>query len=1314
MNVNCIANNSYLKVYSIVAICFFSFCTSSFGQTTYPLTSHPRLFFLQTDEAALKNKIANTPSFEKVHNLIIAESEKIINLPVSQRVLSGRRLLSVSREAIRRISFLSYAYRMTTDTKYAQRAEVEMLAVAAFTDWNPSHFLDVGEMTLAMAIGYDWCYNSLSQASRTKIATAIKAKGIERTTGSNANQGWLTSDNNWNQVCNAGISAGVAAVYDENPTYYQPLIDRAVNSIKIPMGVYKYNGAYPEGMGYWEYGTSFNILFIDLLQRMWNTDRALIGIDGFSKTVNFVTHMQGNGTKQISGGTLKSINPLPFNFADSGEGFGMQPGMFWLAARTSDPSVLFNEMKKLEFSLTNSASSLTGNRLLPFLLIWGMNLDLTNLQATTETTYIGQGKSAVAAMRSGWGPNDIYLAVKGGTPSASHAHMDIGSFVMEVNDIRWAEDFGMSSYNSLETNGVDLWNMSQTSERWDVFRLNNMAHNTLTFNGKKQLVSGDVAIENLINTNELKSVSMNLTPVYKNDVSNCRRTASIVSNRYVEIKDEIRAGSSSLTTRWNLLTRATPVKVSDKIIKLVQSTKTLYLILEGADDVKSKTWSTKPPTAYEEQNDGYFFAGFEFTIPAGSSKTITVKLVPAGDPLLDGLDLNSVGKLLNEDFETFNLGTSSAHFVNWKGNPFTTGSLKAVLGEVVVNPHQAGINTSEKVLRIKRPDDTEYITPANSGNFTYRGALAYGYDLRVNSNSVIEFKYYKDAPGKVGIRLYDGVNASPLMLDYTDPNETTNGYTTAQWRTARFAVGKLDYSKYNFTASGYLLISLERNGTEAYQEKELVMYVDDVKMLSVKASQTITFSALSSKTYGDAPFALSGTSSSGLPLTYASSNTSVTTVSGNMVSIVGAGTATITANQAGNNNYNPAVDVSRQLTVNKASQNITFAPLEAKTFGDVPFSLSASASSALLITYASSDPSVVAIDGNTVTILRAGTTTITARQAGNNNYLAPADKQQVLTINKALPSLSWPTPADIDFGTSLNSTQLNATSSISGSFTYVPTVGTKLNAGSGQQLLVTFVPTDAANYLSTTASVSINVTKAQQQITFPALPDKTIGAAAFNLTATASSSLPVGFSSTSDKISIANNQVTLLKSGRVSITANQVGNENFNVASSVTQSFCIKPAKPTVTISNLNTPTPLLTSNASSGNQWYADGTVIAGATSATFSATKSGSYKVQVTIDDCTGEFSEEQPLVITGIEAIDFPVHLYPNPVGDALIIYFGDLAGKKQVTIFALTGESLFSSNTESDFVAMDVANLTAGMYLARIVADGVVQTKKFKKQ
>lgn len=818
-----------LIVVNLACVCFICALASQ-SQTTYPLTGHPRLFFLSSDETILKDKLSSTPLLNKVHNVIIAESIKMLTLPVQQRIFSGISMLPVSREAIRRISFLSYAYRMTGDVRYAARAETEMLAMAAFSDWDPSHFLDVGEMTLAMAIGYDWTYNYLSATSRTAIASAIKSKGIEQTTGPNANVYWLANNNNWNQVCNAGISAGVAAVFDENPAYYQPLIDRAVNSIKIPMEVYANNGAYPEGMGYWEYGTGFNILFIDMLQRMWGTDRGLIAIDGFLNTVNFVTHMQGNSTKQLNGGTLQSINPLSFNFSDSGSEMVVQVGMFWLASRSTNQTVLYNELKKLDFTLTSNNASLGYNRLLPFLLIWSMNLNLNNLPAPVETTYIAQGKSAVAALRTGWDANDIYLAVKGGTPSANHAHMDIGSFVMEAMDVRWAMDFGTSNYDVLEANGVDLWNNSQNSERWDIFRYNNMAHNTLTINGNKQLVTGNSLIENLVNTADRKSVELNLTSLYQNDVNSCSRTAAIVSNRYVEIKDVVKAKLTPLTIRWNLLTQALPQKVSNKIIRLTQSTKTLYLVFEGTEAVTAKAWSTKPPTSYEEQNLNTYFTGFEFSVAAGATQAVTVKMVPAGDPILNELDLSTSGTLLNEDFESFNLGSLSSGFVNWKMNPLTSSSPKAILGEVVANPFKSGINTSDKVLRINRQDDSQYITSANSGSLTYRGAQAYGYDLRVNANSVIEFKYYKDAPGKIGVRIYDG-NGNVLLSDFTDPYELTAGNTTAQWRTAQFAVGRLDLSKFNFTSSGYLLISLERTGTETFQEKEMTVYLDDVKML---------------------------------------------------------------------------------------------------------------------------------------------------------------------------------------------------------------------------------------------------------------------------------------------------------------------------------------------------------------------------------------------------------------------------------------------------------------------------------------------------
>ncbi|OYV00741.1 MAG: hypothetical protein CFE26_23650, partial [Verrucomicrobiales bacterium VVV1] len=145
-----------------------------------------------------------------------------------------------------------------------------------------------------------------------------------------------------------------------------------------------------------------------------------------------------------------------------------------------------------------------------------------------------------------------------------------------------------------------------------------------------------------------------------------------------------------------------------------------------------------------------------------------------------------------------------------------------------------------------------------------------------------------------------------------------------------------------------------------------------------QASQAITFAALPAKVYGDASFALAAAASSGLTVSYESSNPAVATVSGSTVTIVGAGSTTITASQAGDTNYSAATNVVQTLTVGQASQAITFAALAAKTYEDVPFALNATASSGLTVSYESSNPAVAMISGSTVTILGAGSTTITA------------------------------------------------------------------------------------------------------------------------------------------------------------------------------------------------------------------------------------------------------------------------------------------------------------------------------------------------
>lgn len=494
------------------------------------------------------------------------------------------------------------------------------------------------------------------------------------------------------------------------------------------------------------------------------------------------------------------------------------------------------------------------------------------------------------------------------------------------------------------------------------------------------------------------------------------------------------------------------------------------------------------------------------------------------------------------------------------------------------------------------------------------------------------------------------------------------------------------------------------------------------RLLFVKGEQTITFNALADKFVNVAAFSLSASSSASLPITYTSSNTTVATVSGSTVTIVGPGTTTITASQAGDANYNAAASVSRTLTVNKLDQTITFGTLANKTFGDADFTVTANASSGLAVNYISSNTAVATVVGNTITIISAGTTTITASQSGNATYNAAADVAQTLTVNKLDQTITFGALDNKSFGDA--SFTLNATASsglpvsYTSSNTDVATIsgGTVTIVGAGTTT-ITATQVGNANYNAAPVSTqSLTVGKASQSITFSAIADKTIGDVSFSLTATANSSLPVTFSSTSNKISISGAQVTIQSAGRVTITAAQGGNSNYNAAPSVDRSFCINPAKPTIAVTNGNTAMPTLTSSASAGNQWYFNGAIIPGATSNTYAATQAGVYKVKTTADDCASEFSNDQALIVTGDLKSDAAVaiSLYPNPAAEWLIVKLGDLRGQKNVSLVDMNGKQLDKQTTTNDETRFNVSAYHQGMYWVQVHAGGVRRVLRFVKE
>lgn len=608
----------------LIASCLFLFCRPAIAQTpdlgTFlerPLPAHPRLFFKDAEKEALTAKIEAEPLLKNVYQFLLENAAALKTLEPEKRVKVGKRLLGVSRAVLQRVSYLAFAYRMTGDEEALRRAEQEMLAVAAFEDWNPSHFLDVAEMTAALGIGYDWLYAGLSPESRAIIRTAIVEKGLRT---SMKGGGWTKSVNNWNQVCHGGLVVGALAVQEDEPALAKDIIERALANVPRAMAEYEPDGVYPEGPSYWGYGTTYNVVMIAALESALGTDFGLGAKSGFLKSAQFY---------------LQATSPagLYFNYSDCGERGDASAAMQWFAGRLHDPALLWNQRKPLEaYGEAVSERKGSADRMLPLLLVWGQRMpEFTPPQALS---WKGDGRTPVAILRTGWNENDAYLAIKGGSPGTNHAHMDAGSFVLEMSGVRWAIDLGSQGYESLESKGVDLWNKSQQSQRWSVFRLNNRSHNTLVVNDALQAVDGNAPIQSFSADKEAPKAVVDLSPVYQGQLESSRRGARLTSNTAL-IQDEVKPLDGPVSVRWGLLTHAA-VEISPQepaLALLRLNNKTLMLrVLSPRNAALILVDTENPPQSYDAKNPDTRMICFETNLNTSEPQTLAVFLSVEGAP----------------------------------------------------------------------------------------------------------------------------------------------------------------------------------------------------------------------------------------------------------------------------------------------------------------------------------------------------------------------------------------------------------------------------------------------------------------------------------------------------------------------------------------------------------------------------------------------------------------------------------------------------------------------------------------------------------
>ena len=221
--------------------------TTNYIKTKLKRTS-PRLILTPAIEKNLKQKIKSDPIVKNYYQALKLNAAEILNQPLLTRTLVGRRLLATSREMLYRMTILSIVYRIEKDPKILNRINDELQAVCNFSDWHPAHFLDVAELSLAVAIAVDWTGMDLPKSTVALAKKSLIEKGIKPSYNENQSPSWVTATHNWNQVCNGGMIAAAIVTADIDPALSAKTISRALDGLPYALQQYGPDGCIPKAL----------------------------------------------------------------------------------------------------------------------------------------------------------------------------------------------------------------------------------------------------------------------------------------------------------------------------------------------------------------------------------------------------------------------------------------------------------------------------------------------------------------------------------------------------------------------------------------------------------------------------------------------------------------------------------------------------------------------------------------------------------------------------------------------------------------------------------------------------------------------------------------------------------------------------------------------------------------------------------------------------------------------------------------------------------------------------------------------------------
>lgn len=573
-------------------------------------TRHPRLFIDNDQFNDLKKQVIDgtNPTLAKIHSQIMKETDNFPDDHVEWKLdESGKRILGLSRKALRRLTYNAYAYRFTEDRKYLDAALRTVDDVCSMQDWNAWHFLDVAELAAGLGIAYDWLYDDLSPETKSRIEDAILTKAFYE--ASDLNKAWFYDrHHNWNQVCNGGLVIAALATREANGQLTGNILHNAVRCSRREISkIYAPDGCYSEGPGYWVYGNEYQAVMHDAFDSALGDDFGLGEMKGFDKAADFIVNCYGSAHEM-------------FNYSDNGSAEKPSIPVWYFAYRYDKPYLVQKELEFLDKGMYYDGNC----SFLPIMAGYAARINAETANRPASRIYAADGDNPIVTIRGDFSgtESDWYLGIKAGKASNNHGHADPGSFVFDRDGVRWASDPGAASYtkseNELKAKGGNFWLMTQESMRWEVFPLGNQWHNTLTVNGHLLKVDGKACISDTFCNDTEAGATVDMTEVFSEDLEKAVRSFRVGEDRVLRITDELKAKKKS-DVIFTFVTRA-DAEISDDGAVLRMDGKTAHLYARGAKSEYSLVNSS------EASEKGFNVIQIRYKVQNGRSSKVTVTL----------------------------------------------------------------------------------------------------------------------------------------------------------------------------------------------------------------------------------------------------------------------------------------------------------------------------------------------------------------------------------------------------------------------------------------------------------------------------------------------------------------------------------------------------------------------------------------------------------------------------------------------------------------------------------------------------------------